>query len=266
MRVLSANSGNWRAHASMMAWIFSFGCLLMGTMRSRFSSTNRRTNICRSKGHVTFGVREEESKKEREGREGGRREREGELLISKYGHVSFGLKAPRTHVERLETLRVVLGVDLVIVVVVVRVVVLVVFVAVAGRVLGVTGCVEGRGRGRTLAARRRRARTLGKESNVSDGSGASGVFGRLSEAHERRRKTKFGVKYKIYVYKKNKVHLSCVDGGADGRSGPAGAALTLRGTSLLLSPSGWCWYGVHSDDVRVSTFRSTSAGKRKERG
>lgn len=47
LRVRSANSGNCRAHASMMAWIFSLGCLLMGTMRSRFSSTNRRTNICK---------------------------------------------------------------------------------------------------------------------------------------------------------------------------------------------------------------------------
>lgn len=45
LRVLSANSGNCRAHASMIAWIFSLGCLLMGTMRSKFSSTNSRTNM-----------------------------------------------------------------------------------------------------------------------------------------------------------------------------------------------------------------------------
>lgn len=41
----SANSGNCRVHESMIACIFSFGCLDIGTILSRFSSTNRRTNI-----------------------------------------------------------------------------------------------------------------------------------------------------------------------------------------------------------------------------
>lgn len=43
---LSANSGNCLVQESMIAWIFSFGCLLMGTILSRFSSTNNLTNIC----------------------------------------------------------------------------------------------------------------------------------------------------------------------------------------------------------------------------
>lgn len=47
LRARSWNSGNCRLQDSMMAWIFSLGCLEMGTMRSRFSSTKRRTNICR---------------------------------------------------------------------------------------------------------------------------------------------------------------------------------------------------------------------------
>lgn len=46
LRARSWNSGNCRLQDSMMAWIFSLGCLEMGTMRSRFSSTKRRTNIC----------------------------------------------------------------------------------------------------------------------------------------------------------------------------------------------------------------------------
>lgn len=45
LRALSANSGNCRVHESIIAWIFSLGCFDIGTMRSRFSSTNRRTNI-----------------------------------------------------------------------------------------------------------------------------------------------------------------------------------------------------------------------------
>uniref|UniRef100_A0A182QHE9 Uncharacterized protein n=1 Tax=Anopheles farauti TaxID=69004 RepID=A0A182QHE9_9DIPT len=44
-RARSANSGNWRVHESMIAWIFSFGCFEIGMIRSRFSSTNRRTNM-----------------------------------------------------------------------------------------------------------------------------------------------------------------------------------------------------------------------------
>lgn len=47
LRARSWNSGNCRLQDSMMAWIFSLGCLEMGTIRSRFSSTKRRTNICR---------------------------------------------------------------------------------------------------------------------------------------------------------------------------------------------------------------------------
>ena len=43
---LSPNSGNWRWHDMIMALIFSLGCLEIGTRRSKFSSTNRRTNIC----------------------------------------------------------------------------------------------------------------------------------------------------------------------------------------------------------------------------
>lgn len=39
------NSGNCRSQASRIAWILSFGCLDMGTILSRFSSTNNRTNI-----------------------------------------------------------------------------------------------------------------------------------------------------------------------------------------------------------------------------
>lgn len=50
LRARSWNSGNCRLHDSMMAWIFSLGCLEMGTMRSRFSSTKRRTNICGGHG------------------------------------------------------------------------------------------------------------------------------------------------------------------------------------------------------------------------
>lgn len=46
LRARSWNSGNCRLQDSMMAWIFSLGCLEMGTMRSKFSSTKRRTNIC----------------------------------------------------------------------------------------------------------------------------------------------------------------------------------------------------------------------------
>lgn len=42
---LSANSGNCLVHESMMAWIFSLGCLLIGTILSKFSSTNNLTNI-----------------------------------------------------------------------------------------------------------------------------------------------------------------------------------------------------------------------------
>ncbi|EAW76375.1 hCG2019491, partial [Homo sapiens] len=51
LRARSWNSGNCRLQDSMMAWIFSLGCLEMGTMRSRFSSTKRRTNICGDTGH-----------------------------------------------------------------------------------------------------------------------------------------------------------------------------------------------------------------------
>ena len=47
LRALSPNSGNWRRHESIMACTFSRGCREMGTMRSRFSSTNSRTNICK---------------------------------------------------------------------------------------------------------------------------------------------------------------------------------------------------------------------------
>lgn len=46
---LSANSGNCLVHESIMAWIFSLGCLLIGTIRSRFSSTNSLTNIYNKK-------------------------------------------------------------------------------------------------------------------------------------------------------------------------------------------------------------------------
>lgn len=46
LRARSWNSGNCRLQDSMMAWIFSLGCLEMGTMRSKFSSTKSRTNIC----------------------------------------------------------------------------------------------------------------------------------------------------------------------------------------------------------------------------
>ena len=45
LRALSANSGNCLVQESIMACIFSLGCLDIGTIRSRFSSTNRRTNI-----------------------------------------------------------------------------------------------------------------------------------------------------------------------------------------------------------------------------
>lgn len=51
LRARSWNSGNCRLHDSMMAWIFSLGCLEMGTIRSRFSSTNSRTNIWGDTGH-----------------------------------------------------------------------------------------------------------------------------------------------------------------------------------------------------------------------
>lgn len=34
----------------MIAWIFSLGCLDMGTLRSKFSSTNSLTNICKREG------------------------------------------------------------------------------------------------------------------------------------------------------------------------------------------------------------------------
>ena len=44
-RDLSWNSGNWRSHASRIAWILSLGCLDIGTIRSKFSSTNNLTNI-----------------------------------------------------------------------------------------------------------------------------------------------------------------------------------------------------------------------------
>ena len=40
----SWNSGNWRSHASKIAWTLSFGCFEIGIDRSRFSSINRRTN------------------------------------------------------------------------------------------------------------------------------------------------------------------------------------------------------------------------------
>jgi len=53
---LSANSGNCLVQLSMIACIFSFGCFEIGTMRSRFSSTNSLTNICREtrrNGHVS---------------------------------------------------------------------------------------------------------------------------------------------------------------------------------------------------------------------
>uniref|UniRef100_A0A224XU12 Putative secreted protein n=1 Tax=Panstrongylus lignarius TaxID=156445 RepID=A0A224XU12_9HEMI len=41
----SPYSGNCLVHESMIAWIFSFGCFDIGTDLSRFSSTNKRTNI-----------------------------------------------------------------------------------------------------------------------------------------------------------------------------------------------------------------------------
>lgn len=44
---LSANSGNCLVQLSMIACIFSFGCFEMGTIRSKFSSTNSLTNICK---------------------------------------------------------------------------------------------------------------------------------------------------------------------------------------------------------------------------
>lgn len=50
LRARSWNSGNCRLQDSMMAWIFSLGCLEMGTMRSKFSSTKSRTNICGRQG------------------------------------------------------------------------------------------------------------------------------------------------------------------------------------------------------------------------
>lgn len=65
-----------------------------------------------------------------------------------------------TYIESLEPLRVVLSVNFVIVVVVIGVVILVVFVTVARGVLGIAGRVEGRGRGRPLAPRRRWTWTL----------------------------------------------------------------------------------------------------------
>lgn len=51
LRARSWNSGNCRLQDSMMAWIFSLGCLEMGTMRSRFSSTKSRTNIWGDTGY-----------------------------------------------------------------------------------------------------------------------------------------------------------------------------------------------------------------------
>lgn len=52
LRARSEKSGNWRAHESIIAWTFSFGCFEIGIMRSRFSSTNKRTNICGFKFQV----------------------------------------------------------------------------------------------------------------------------------------------------------------------------------------------------------------------
>jgi len=46
LRERTWNSGNCRSHASSIAWILSLGCLEIGETRSRFSSTNNRTNIC----------------------------------------------------------------------------------------------------------------------------------------------------------------------------------------------------------------------------
>ena len=47
LRDRSWNSMNCRLHASRIACTFSLGCFDIGTMRSRFSSTNRRTNSWR---------------------------------------------------------------------------------------------------------------------------------------------------------------------------------------------------------------------------
>lgn len=63
---LSANSGNCLVHESIMAWIFSLGCLLIGTIRSRFSSTNSLTNICNKKNVVRYWCIEKGRNKERE--------------------------------------------------------------------------------------------------------------------------------------------------------------------------------------------------------
>ena len=56
LRALSANSGNCLVHESMIACIFSLGCFEIGTIRSKFSSTKRRTNIYKKLTILTYDL------------------------------------------------------------------------------------------------------------------------------------------------------------------------------------------------------------------